>query len=149
VQVDVDCDDGETAGRRQLLAMFGLWRRMERGEGEAPWVWRRQSLEVMRRMSTAPKRIQVDGPLKPPPGIPISGRVARLRLGHGDGFIRLRNARDIYFHRADLHGSTAFNTLQIGDLVAFELIEDAVSGARGVRVARRERYSIDTPSGRA
>ena len=93
-------------------------------------------------MSATAKRIQVDGPLKPPAGIPLSGRVARLRFGHGDGVIRLRNARDIYFHRADLHGNTAFNTLQIGDLVAFELIEDAVSGARGVRVSRRSLASM-------
>ncbi len=63
--------------------------------------------------------------------------MASLRFGHGDGFIRLANARDIYFHRADLHDKTPFNTLRIGDVVIFELIEDRVSGARGVRVSRR------------
>jgi hypothetical protein len=129
VQVDVDRHDGKTSGRGELLAMFGLWRRMERREGGAPLAWR-QAMEVMRP--------------KTPVGIPISGRVSRLRFGHCDGFIRLWNERDIYFHRADLQDSTTFNTLRIGDLVAFELIEDAVSGARGVRVSRRAGPSAPT-----
>ena len=46
--------------------------------------------------------------------------------------------RDV-FHRTDLQEGTAFNDLQIGDAVAFELLEDAVSGARALRVVRRER----------
>jgi cold shock CspA family protein len=88
-------------------------------------------------MDTTSKRRPAPGLPKTPIGIPKSGRVARLRLGHGDGFIRVRNAGDIYFHRADLHDGVTFNTLRIGDVVVFELIEDAVSGARGVRVSRR------------
>ena len=90
-------------------------------------------------MRAALKQLHAVGPRRTPAGVPINGRVARLRFGHGDGFIRLWNARDIYFRRADLHDNTAFNTLRIGDLVAFELIEDVVSGARGVRVSRRTR----------
>ena len=97
----------------------------------------RRFLFPLSTMQIASKRRPAAGPPKTPIGIPRSGRVARLRLGHGDGFIRIGNARDIYFHRADLHDSTAFNTLRIGDIVIFELIEDAVSGARGVRVSRR------------
>jgi len=136
VQFVIDCDDGKAAGRGQLLAMRGLWRRMERSKGGAPLACR-QAMEVMRPMQATFKRIPAARPSKTPAGIPINGRVARLRFGRGDGFIRLWNARDIYFHRADLHDNTTFNALRIGDLVAFELIEDAVSGARGVRVSRR------------
>ena len=62
-----------------------------------------------------------------------------LLIGQCHGFIRLPNAREIYFHRADLQEGTAFNDLQIGDAVAFEVLEDAVSGARALRVVRRER----------
>jgi len=62
-----------------------------------------------------------------------------LLIGQCHGFIRLPNAREIYFHRADLQEGTAFNDLQIGDAVTFELLEDAVSGARALRVVRRER----------
>jgi hypothetical protein len=41
-------------------------------------------------------------------------------MGQCHGLIRLPNAREIYFHRADLQESTAFNDLQIGDAVTFE-----------------------------
>jgi cold shock CspA family protein len=68
------------------------------------------------------------------------GRVARLLIGHGYGFIRLRNgAREVFFHRADMSDGTAFNDLRVGAEVSFELFEDAVSGARALRVTRRQR----------
>jgi cold shock CspA family protein len=76
---------------------------------------------------------------KVPCGTLVTGRIVDLLIGQGHGFIRLRNAREIYFHRADLQEGTAFNDLQIGDAVTFELHEDAVSGARALRVVRRER----------
>ena len=69
-------------------------------------------------------------------GKPMTGRIANILTGQGHGFIRLSTARDIYFHRADLHEGTAFNDLQVGDAVQFELLEDTVSGARALRVAR-------------
>jgi hypothetical protein len=43
-----------------------------------------------------------------------------LLIGQCHGFIRLPNARAIYFHRADLQEGTAFNDLQIGDAVTFD-----------------------------
>jgi hypothetical protein len=49
----------------------------------------------------------------------------------------LRDRREVFFHRADLHDDTPFNSLQIGELVVFELIVDAISGPRAVQVTRR------------
>ena len=70
-----------------------------------------------------------------PASIPSTGRIARLLVGQAYGFIRVRNGRAIFFHRADLRDATTFNTLQVGDLVAFELVDDQLSGARAIRVA--------------
>lgn len=69
-------------------------------------------------------------------GKPETGRIVRIQVGQGHGFIRLRNAREVYFHRADLRDDTVFNSFQIGDVVTFELLEDTVSGPRALRVAR-------------
>ena len=68
-----------------------------------------------------------------------SGRIVRLLVGQGYGFIRLVNGREIYFHRADLQEGTSFNDFGIGDTVTFELFDDRVSGARAlfVRLERR------------
>jgi hypothetical protein len=41
----------------------------------------------------------------------------------------------VFFGRADLSG-VAFSDLVVADRVAFELIEDRVSGPRGVRVRK-------------
>ena len=72
-------------------------------------------------------------------GKPVTGRIARILVGQGHGFIRMPNAREVYFHRSDLQQDTAFNDFQIGDLVKFELFEDSVSGARALRVVRHRR----------
>jgi len=77
---------------------------------------------------------------KVPRGTLVTGRIVNLLIGQCHGFIRLPNAREIYFHRADLQEGTAFNDLQIGDAVTFELLEDAVSGARALHVVRRKRH---------
>jgi len=58
-------------------------------------------------------------------------------IGQGHGFVRLASGREVYFHRSDLEDGTAFNDFAIGDPVSFELLEDAVSGARALRVKRR------------
>ena len=71
-----------------------------------------------------------------PQGKPASGRIAKLFVGQGYGFIRLDD-REIFFHRCALREGTAFNDLQIGDPVSFELLEDSVSGARAQHVMRR------------
>jgi len=76
---------------------------------------------------------------KAPAGTPATGSIAQLRFGQSDGFIRLTDGREVYFHRADLRDGTAFNALNPGDAVMFDLIEDDVSGARAVRVTWRTR----------
>jgi cold shock CspA family protein len=70
-----------------------------------------------------------------PSSTPSTGRIVRLLIGQAYGFIRARNGRAIFFHRADLRDATTFNTLRVGDLVAFELVDDQFSGARAIRVA--------------
>jgi cold shock CspA family protein len=90
-----------------------------------------------------PKRPAAPWSGKPGPrelrGKPATGRVARLFVGQGHGFVRLANEREVFFHRADLVEGTSFNELRIGDPLTFELFEDAVSGARALHVARRMR----------
>jgi cold shock CspA family protein len=76
------------------------------------------------------------GPPPPAIGTRANGKVARLVIGQSYGFIRLRDRREVFFHRADVREDTPFNSLQIGDLVAFELIVDVVSGPRAIRVTR-------------
>ena len=67
------------------------------------------------------------------------GRIVNLLIGQGHGFIRLSSGREVYFHRSDLEDGIAFNDFAVGDPVSFELLEDAVSGARALRVKRRGR----------
>lgn len=83
---------------------------------------------------------------KTPEGVASTGRITQLRVGQCDGFIRLANGRDVYFHRADLRDDTPFNTLNVGDVLRFDLIEDTVSGARGLRVTRRTRSKVSSRS---
>lgn len=72
-------------------------------------------------------------------GTPAVGRVVRMLVGQGYGYIRLRDDRQVYFHRGDVGQGTTFNDLEVGDAVAFEVLEDPVSGARALRVARRRK----------
>jgi len=72
-----------------------------------------------------------------PVGTPAHGRIVRLMVGQSHGFIRPPRGHDVFFHRADLEEGTAFNALAVGDTVRFNLIVDAVSGARAVRVTTR------------
>ncbi len=67
-----------------------------------------------------------------------TGRIIKLMVGQGYGFVRLPNRREIFFHRSDLREGTSFNGLKIGDAVTFELVEDSISGARAVNVHLRE-----------
>ena len=80
-------------------------------------------------------------PTRPPErrGVASTGRIVKLQIGQGHGFIRLADGRDIYFHRSDLEEGTSFNDFAIGDAVTFELLEDAVSGARALRAKPRRR----------
>jgi hypothetical protein len=74
-----------------------------------------------------------------PRGEPGVGRIAKLAVGQGQGFIRLPDDREIYFHRNDVHDGCSINDFAVGDPVTFELLEDAVSGARALRVRPRRR----------
>jgi len=63
------------------------------------------------------------------------GRIVRMLYGQSYGLIRMGDRRDVFFHRKDAKASL-FNALAIGDLVVFELIDDVLTGPRGVRVRR-------------
>jgi cold shock CspA family protein len=65
-------------------------------------------------------------PSKPDPsGRPTTGRIVRIVRGQGHAFIRAADGREVFFHRSDVMEGT-FNALAVGDVVAFELIEDQV-----------------------
>jgi cold shock CspA family protein len=59
----------------------------------------------------------------------------RIHAGQSHGFILDADSREVFFHRSDTSWGT-FNTLLVGDTVAFELIEDRVSGPRATAVRR-------------
>ena len=69
-------------------------------------------------------------------GVPATGRIVKLFVGQGHGFIRLADDCEVYFHRRDLEEGTSINNLTIGDTVAFEHVDDVVSGPRAWRVRR-------------
>lgn len=69
--------------------------------------------------------------------MPVNGTIVKLLVGQGHGFIRRSDDREIFFHRADVREGTSFNDFAVGDAVTFELLDDAVSGPRAVRVRRR------------
>ena len=71
----------------------------------------------------------------PPSGRPASGRIVRIHAGKSHGFILDADSREVFFHRSDTRWGI-FNTLLVGDTVAFELIEDRVSGPRATAVRR-------------
>jgi cold shock CspA family protein len=70
-------------------------------------------------------------------GVPSNGRIVRLFVGQSHGFIRAKDGREIFFHRGDVQEGTSFNDFEVGDDVVFELLEDAVSGARALKVRPR------------
>ena len=85
----------------------------------------------IRRTVDAPQEGRAEAP-----GVAGRGHVARLSAGRGCGFIRVADGRDIWFHRSDMGERAAFNDLAVGDSVAFDLLEDRISGARALRVRR-------------
>jgi cold shock CspA family protein len=72
-------------------------------------------------------------------GVSTTGRIVKLLVGQGHGFIRLMDDRQVFFHRTDVREGESFNDLAVNVLVTFELLEDAVSGARALQVTRRSR----------
>ena len=80
---------------------------------------------------------KLNGPPAPPAGRRTQGQISRLVIGQSHGYIRLRDRREAFFHRADVAEGTPFNSLEVGDKVSFELITDAISGPRAVQVKKR------------
>ena len=70
-------------------------------------------------------------------GVPETGRVIKLLVGQGHGFIRLDSGQEVFFHRSDVQPGASINDFSVGDPVSFELLNDVVSGARALRVRRR------------
>jgi len=71
-------------------------------------------------------------------GVSDCGHIVRLYTGQCHGTIRTADGREVWFHRGDLAERTAFNDFVVGDSVAFELLEDQISGARALRVRRNQ-----------
>jgi len=86
-------------------------------------------------------RAQAKGEKPDQRGRPTTGRIARILYGQSHGFIRVDDRRDVFFHRKDVSGGT-FNELALDDSVEFELIEDALTGPRAVRVTRRPEKAL-------
>jgi cold shock CspA family protein len=66
------------------------------------------------------------------------GHIVRLYTGQCHGTIRMADGREVWFHRSDMPERAEFNDFAIGDCVAFELLEDPISGARALRVRRNQ-----------
>lgn len=94
---------------------------------------------VTPRGKTAQARHLSMGRLPERRGFRATGRIVRLFVGQAHGYIRVANDREVFFHRSDVCEGTSFNEFVVGDSVAFELLEDTVSGARALRVERRRR----------
>jgi hypothetical protein len=86
----------------------------------------------------APKKPNKPSWPNDPRGKAATGRISKLMVGQGHGYVTLTDDREIYFHRGDMKAGSAFNELQVGDTVTFELLEDNVSGARALRLRRRK-----------
>jgi cold shock CspA family protein len=89
---------------------------------------------LITRPITTPRPGKPNQPL-PPTGRPTQGQIVRIHAGQSHGFILDAESREVFFHRTDTTWGT-FNTLLVGDTVAFELIEDRVSGPRATRVRK-------------
>ena len=87
-------------------------------------------------LAASRKRIVKPSPTAERRGVPATGRIVKLLVGHGHGFIRLTDDREIFFHRADVQEGTSINDFELGDTVLFDLLEDTVSGARALCVRR-------------
>jgi cold shock CspA family protein len=72
-------------------------------------------------------------------GVSTTGRIVKLMVGQGHGYIGLPDDREVFFHRSDMRDGASFNDLVVNDPVTFELLEDAISGARALRVTRGRR----------
>jgi cold shock CspA family protein len=71
-----------------------------------------------------------------PSGPSSQGRIARILTGQNHGFITDAHGRAVFFHRDDVVDGMAFGEFAVGDDVAFELIDDRLSGPRAIRVTK-------------
>ena len=71
-------------------------------------------------------------------GMSDRGHIVRMYTGQCHGFIRMADGREVWFHRSDMRERAAFNDFVVGDAVAFELLEDRISGARALGVRRNQ-----------
>ena len=80
-------------------------------------------------------------------GRETSGRVTQLSRARLCGVIRARDGQSVFFHRSDLLG-LRYADLEVGASVLFELVADAISGPRAVRIrpAGRKRISKRAPA---
>ena len=72
-------------------------------------------------------------PLKVVRGRETSGRVTQLSRARLCGQIRARDGQSVFFHRSDLDG-IRYADLEVGVSVRFELVDDAISGPRAIRI---------------
>jgi len=87
----------------------------------------------------SPANRQPGGPNAPTPpaGKAGTGRILRIVTGQNHGFIKDAHGRELFFHRSDFGDDGTFYRLVEGDEVAFELIEDRVSGPRAIHVRKK------------
>ncbi|MGQ0735634.1 MAG: cold-shock protein [Acidobacteriota bacterium] len=71
--------------------------------------------------------------------VPSTGRIVKLFVGQGHGFIRLPDDREVFFHRSDIREGASINDFAVGDAVKCQLLEDPVSGPRAFHVRHRHR----------
>jgi hypothetical protein len=89
-----------------------------------------------RTMTENRRRAAIAGRPEGRRGAPATGRIVKLLVGRGHGFIRLADDREAYFHRSDLEEGASINDFTLGDTVSFEHLDDTVSGPRALRVRR-------------
>jgi hypothetical protein len=70
-------------------------------------------------------------------GVSLQGRIAKLFVGQGHGYIHVADHRYVFFHRADVVEGESINDFAVGHAVTFDLFKDAVSGPRALNVTRR------------
>jgi cold shock CspA family protein len=63
--------------------------------------------------------------------------------GDNSGIIRADDGRDVFLHKGEVR-DVAYNDLEVGAVVDFELIEDRLSGprAQNVRLARARKVVV-------
>src|SRR5262245_26358723 len=92
----------------------------------------------MRKSASKKRGAKVTQPSEPR-GTPDTGRIAKMFFGQGYGIIRRADRSEIYFHRADIQEGTSINDFEVGDQVTFERLDDRISGARALGVAKKRK----------